>query len=91
MYSATCCREAFWVGRSRMRIAGSPNVLQTYWTNFAKTGDPNGAGLPVWPKFDAAGRAYLEFTDSGPVAKAGLRRQICDLFMENVQHHMMGH
>jgi para-nitrobenzyl esterase len=67
------------------------DVLQTYWINFAKTGDPNGAGMPVWPKFDPAARSYLEFTDNGPVAKAGLRRQICDLFMENLQQHMTGH
>jgi para-nitrobenzyl esterase len=57
--------------------------MQQYWTNFAKTGDPNGEGLVVWPKFDSNRRAYIDFTDSGPVVKEGLRRQICDVFMEN--------
>jgi len=66
--------------------------MQEYWTNFAKTGDPNGAklaGVPAnhleakWPKFDGASRAYMDFTDAGPAAKEGLRRQACDVFMEN--------
>jgi para-nitrobenzyl esterase len=26
--------------------------MSGYWTNFAKHGDPNAAGLPLWPPFD---------------------------------------
>jgi para-nitrobenzyl esterase len=58
--------------------------MQQYWTNFAKTGNPNGGTLPQWPKFDPAARAYMELTAEGPVAREGLRRAACDLFLENV-------
>jgi len=58
--------------------------IQQYWTNFAKSGKPNGGSLPRWPKFDATARAYMDLTAGGPVAREGLRREACELFIENI-------
>jgi para-nitrobenzyl esterase len=58
-------------------------IMQAYWTNFADKGDPNGEGLVKWPKYDATARAYLNFSDAGPVAREGLRRAVCDVYIDN--------
>jgi para-nitrobenzyl esterase len=47
----------------------------TYWTNFAKTGDPNSAGEPKWPRYNAAKDELLEFTNAGPVGKVSPHRE----------------
>ena len=30
-----------------------------YWVNFARSGDPNGAGLPAWPRFEGPGSQVM--------------------------------
>ncbi len=41
--------------------------VNEYWVNFAKTGNPNGAGLPNWPRYTASGDGLMNFTmNDGP-------------------------
>jgi para-nitrobenzyl esterase len=54
--------------------AGSPSAasdratahaFHTYAANFVKGGDPNGAGLPVWPRFDPKSSDLMQFPREG--------------------------
>ena len=36
------------------------NQIVAAWTNFAKTGNPNGAGLPTWPVFTTSAPTFLK-------------------------------
>lgn len=40
------------------------------WVAFARNGNPNAPGLPVWPAYDAATDNYLEFGDKA-IARSG--------------------
>ena len=48
--------------------AAAAKAANAYWANFAKTGDPNGAGMGKWPAFKSDTSMLMDFTADGPKA-----------------------
>ena len=53
--------------------------LKPYWVDFVRTGDPNGSGLPNWPRFTAQERRHVLFDAKGVSVEGPLRPQLCSL------------
>ncbi len=53
--------------------------MSTYWANFAKTGNPNGVGLPFWPSYDSSTDMLMDFSENGPIAKTDPWKERLDL------------
>jgi para-nitrobenzyl esterase len=45
------------------------DLIRKYWSNFAKTSDPNGPGLPTWPKYNPDTGYEVMHLDADPKAQ----------------------
>jgi len=48
-------------GPPRSEDIAMSELMSSYWVNFAKTGDPNGPGLPRWPAFTSSMQNLMFF------------------------------
>lgn len=55
-------------------------VMLKYWTNFAKSGNPNGSGLAAWPEYESQSDCYLEIKATPDGSQCGLRTEKSDLW-----------
>jgi para-nitrobenzyl esterase len=54
-------------------------TANSFWIQFAKTGNPNRLGLPKWPKYSSRRDELMNFTDDGPAAQADPWKERLDL------------
>ncbi len=84
-YSAPDAKPVTHGSEIRYVMAGSEDLeagappMQAYWLAFARTGNPNAAGLPAWKRYDLATKTYLGFVNGGPRPGNDLRSDVCGL------------
>ncbi len=61
-------------------------MMNSYWVNFARTGNPNGAGLPEWPLYSPQNNRILDIQANGmPEGKPDPRRARLDVIEKAVK------
>ena len=64
-------------------------AIERYWTNFAKSGDPNGGGLPQWRPYRAGFEQYMEFANDGRAYARQGRPTFCNLDIAKLKRRLI--
>jgi para-nitrobenzyl esterase len=69
-------RDLRWTAPWSDADSAMARTINGYWVNFAKTGDPNGGGLPVWPAYTSSNDTLMGFGQNGaaPIQRFGKSR-----------------
>jgi para-nitrobenzyl esterase len=57
-------------------------TVSGFWTDFIKTGDPNGGDRPEWRPYNPSTRDVMSFTAAGAAFGADPLKQRLDLWQE---------
>lgn len=63
-------------------------AMMTYWSNFARTGDPNGTGVPEWPAYSQDRDVWLDLNHSIRVIE-GMRARKLDILEETLAERIL--
>jgi para-nitrobenzyl esterase len=65
------------------------DAIQAYWTQFAKTGNPNSVGLPSWPAWNNDEQPFLEIgTAADLAAQRGFSPTFCHLSPDRLRERL---
>ena len=65
------------------------HMIMSYWSNFAKSNDPNHISLPQWPRFFTSNDENI-FLETPPRTGTGLLRSACDFWDVHFQKYYNG-
>jgi para-nitrobenzyl esterase len=67
-------------------------IVQSYWINFARSGDPNGPGLPQWDAWNSDQEPFMSFNQSGDaVPQQDFSPPYCHLAPDRLQKQLVNY